>query len=218
MIFLSLQYVLFHLSAIIGFRVSKNAVFNRDLKTRAITIDKFSPTSIQSCNFDGTSCVLLAKSDERDQNMMKSAILICEHHNKSTVGLILDRSSGYTMGDLSQNAGILSQNKLFLAGNGGMEDTVVMVHRYMLGGYSKSIGCGLHVGGMREAKILVDNFEAHPNDFKFFHKNVRWAPGLLNTEIRQGRWDVCKVPANMIICQDIKTKVWDAARSALGIG
>lgn len=48
-----------------------------------------------------------------------------------------------------------------------------MFHKYDLGGYSKLLRNGLYVGGLKEAKELVEDLKAYPRDFKFMFNNVQ---------------------------------------------
>lgn len=172
------------------------------------------PTHIVPSDFDGPGCVLLAQPGEYDHFLMQAAILIYEHNARGSVGVILGKPSAFTMGELSPNIGVFAPNILYTGGSEG-PDTAIMFHKYPLGGYSKSIGTGLFLGGLRQAKELVEGFHAHPRDFKFFFNNVQWAPGVLQSEIAQGRWDVCKAPPDMITNQDRNSNLWHRARRVL---
>lgn len=172
------------------------------------------PIDIASTEFFGTGCVLLSQSGEYDHYLIKSAILIYEHNSKGSLGIILGKPSAFTMGEMTPNIGVFQSNTLYTGGSEG-SDTAIMLHKYNLGGYSKSIGCGLYIGGLKQARELVESFQAHPKDFKFLFNNVQWAPGLLETEIQQGRWDVCIVPPDMVINQDNNHNLWNKARRVL---
>ena len=183
-----------------------------------------SPTSdeavlrIERCKFKGKGCVLLAHKGEYDHHLMRAAILVFEHNVKGTMGIILDQPSAFTMGELVGNMGPLEANTLFLGGNDGA-DTAIMLHKYNLDGNSKPLGggTGLYIGGQKEAKERVTNFQARPRDFKFFFNNVQWAPGLLEKEIEEGRWSVCRIPPDLILRQEKGTAntLWAEASNAL---
>jgi putative transcriptional regulator len=174
------------------------------------------PDRVSTVPFTGTGCVLLAQPGEYDHFLIKSAVLIYEHANKGTLGVILDKPSACTMGESSPNVGPFQANTLFLGGSEG-SDMAVMIHAHNLGGYAKYLGYGMYVGGMRQAKEKVESFNAHPRDFKFIFNNVQWGPGVLEKEIEQGRWDVCCIPPELILRQEPKdfNALWALARNQL---
>lgn len=156
------------------------------------------PQTIRTCIFDGTGCVLLSKFGEFDHVLRNSAILVYEHNYRGTVGLVLGKTSPFTMGEMAPNMGVFAPNALYRGGSEG-SDTAVMVHKYDLEGSCKSLGKGLFVGGLKEAKQLVDSMKANPKDFNFVFNNVQWAPGVLESEISAERWDVCEVSPDLLL-------------------
>ncbi len=64
-------------------------------------------------------------------------------------------------------------------------------------------GNGIFTGGLRQAIAALEQREegVHPRDFKFIFNNVKWSPGALEQEILEGRWDVVKMPPEMVLEQ-----------------
>jgi hypothetical protein len=60
-----------------------------------------------------------------------------------------------------------------------------MFHKYATES-SKYIGAGIYTGGLREAKMLIENNEAPPTDFKFIFNSVEWGPDQLENEVKAG--------------------------------
>jgi len=168
-------------------------------------------TDIERSEFTGSGCVLLAQSNEYDHFLCKQAVFIYEHGLRGTCGVILERPTAFSMGETSPNIGIFAPNTLFMGGGNG-EDTALMFHKYDLSGYSKYVGSGIYLGGIREARQLLEERKAHPKDFKFIFNNVQWQPGQIEQEIKDGRWDVVRLPIDMILRQDISGTIWNQAR------
>ena len=168
-------------------------------------------SDITRCEFTGPGCVLIAQKNEFDHFLCNQAVFIYEHGSRGTCGVILERPSAFTMGETSPNIGVFSPNTLFMGGGSG-EDTALMFHKYDLSGYSKYIGGGIYLGGIREARQLLEERKAHPKDFKFIFNNVQWQPGQLEQEIAEGRWDVVRIPLDMVLRQDITGSLWNQAR------
>lgn len=178
--------------------------------------NKVPPTSIVPSPFTGTGCVLLVQPSERDHFLNEAAVLITEYNERGAVGVILDKPSAFNVGETSPNMEVFKANTLFLGGdNGG--DLAVMIHKYNFDGLTKSLGYGLFLGGLREAREALDRREAHPKDFKFIFNNIQWPPGVLEKELKEGRWDVCLVPPELVLQQNDKShyRLWSQARNAL---
>jgi len=174
-------------------------------------------SSVEPCAFEGqTGVVLLAQPGEHDHFMMRAAVLIFEHNEqRGTQGVILGRASAFSLGETAPGiGGVFAPNTLFMGGEMG-PDMAVMFHKYDLKGFSKYIGGGIYVGALKEAREMVEERLAHPNDFKFIFNNVEWGPGVLQSEISQGRWDVVKMPPDMILQQKQASNIWLQARNSL---
>jgi putative transcriptional regulator len=167
------------------------------------------PVDIERCAFNGRGTVLLVKPEEREHAMQKSAVLIIEHTTKGSQGVILNRPNAFPLGDAAPGMGIFASNKLYMGGNDGA-DTAIMIHKFDFDGAAKHLGNGIYVGGLRQARELVEAFKATPKDFRFIFNNVAWAAGALDREVEQGRWEVCKVlPDRLVKEPDLWTYAYE---------
>lgn len=171
------------------------------------------PSEIVPSEF-GPGCILLAQPEEFNHFLVKAAVFIHEQNSRGTGGVILERKTAFSLGETAPGIGPFAPNTLFMGGESG-SDTALMFHKYDLRGNSKYVGSGIFVGGVREAKEMVQNRLAHPRDFKFIFNQVTWAPGVLEKEISNGRWDIVKAPPHLILSQDSKTSLWEMARNKL---
>jgi len=169
---------------------------------------------VEPCIFNGVGCVLLAQPGEHDHFLSKAAVFIFEHNERGTQGVILGRQSAFSLGETAPGIGLFAPNALFIGGESG-PDMAIMFHKFDLGGYAKNVGGGIYVGGLRQARELVESRSAEPNDFKFIFNNVQWAPGLLQNEIEQKRWDVIRMPTSLILEQKMASSIWAKARNTL---
>jgi putative transcriptional regulator len=156
------------------------------------------PVDIERCPFNGRGTVLLIKPEEREHAMRKSAVLIIEHTTNGSQGVILNRPNAFPLGDAAPGMGIFASNKLYMGGNDGA-DTAIMIHKFDFNGAAKHLGNGVYVGGLRQARELIEAFKATPEDFRFIFNNVAWAAGALEEEVAQGRWEVCKVSPDRLV-------------------
>jgi len=160
--------------------------------------------------------VLLAQPNEFNHFLIKAAVLLFDYGSpRGSRGVILERATAFTMGETTPNAGPFEANTLFMGGSDGT-DTAMMFHKYDLQGFSKAVGAGLYVGGMKEARELVLSRAAKPRDFKFIFNNVEWAPGLLEREVAEGRWDLAVLPPDLVLEQGSGVgSLWAKARNTL---
>lgn len=93
-------------------------------------------------------------------------------------------------------------------------DMAMMFHKYDLNGGAKYIGSGIYLGGLKQARELVESRQAHPRDFKFVFNYTVWPKGALEAEIAQGKWDVIQCPPDMLIKQE-GDSLWSRCRRKL---
>jgi putative transcriptional regulator len=190
-------------------------------RSRSIHLACAGPSEVERCEFSGRGCVLLALQSEHDHFLHKAAVLICDHDEKrGSKGVILGRPSAFTLGETAPNMPpSLQPNTLFMGGKDG-PDMALMFHKYDFGGASKPIGNGIYVGALKEAREALEaRVEGvHPRDFKFIFNNVEWPPGALEKEITEGRWDVVRLPTDMVLQQKGSSAeaIWGKARLAAG--
>ena len=176
------------------------------------------PTEISPVSKLQKGVVLLAQPNEFNRFLVKAAIFLYDYGSeRGSRGVILERATAFSMGESSPNAGCFEANTLFMGGSDG-SDTAIMLHKYDLDGFSKYIGKGIYIGGMKEARELVSNRGAIPIDFKFIFNNIEWAPGQLENEVKEGKWNLAVVPPDMILSQSLsslRVPLWSKARNHL---
>eukprot|EP01041_Mallomonas_annulata_P006298 gene6298-12743_t len=182
------------------------------LNSLEMTLDDHIPTDIELSKFTGRGSVLLSCPGEFNHFLIKAAVFIYEHNERGSAGVILEKPSAFTMGESSPNIGVFEGNTLYMGGEDG-SDTAIMLHKFDLDGNSKYIGNGIYLGGIRQAREMVTAGKAVPKDFKFFFNHVEWAPGILDEELEQGRWNVVKVPPDLILKQSTSSSLWRIANN-----
>jgi putative AlgH/UPF0301 family transcriptional regulator len=200
------------------FRHGRSVTFNRYRTSLSSTsvADDFVPTDICQANELKRGVVLLAQPDDHGHFVMRAAVLLFDHgSDRGSRGVILEKPTAFTMGETTGNAGPFEANSVFLGGGDG-SDTAIMLHKYDLEGFAKYIGSGIYVGGLKQAREMVESFKAKPKDFKFVFNTLEWAPGQLEREVADGRWDLVHVPPHMITEQGPELgKLWSKARNTL---
>ena len=136
-------------------------------------------------------CLLVARGDNFTQGQQyfhQAVILMLEHDEKGSMGVILNRPTQYSMGYVSgDESGPFSENALYFGGDVG-DGTVSFLHGSSSVSGSVEVSNGVFLGGYESACELVKQGEVEANDCKFFARYCGWGPGQLKSECERGVW------------------------------
>lgn len=136
-------------------------------------------------------CLLVARGDEftlGQQYFHQAVILILDHSEKGSMGVILNRPTQYSMGYVSgDETGPFAENALYFGGDVG-DGTVSFLHGSSKVRDSAEILPGVYLGGYESACELVKDGEMDANECKFFARYCGWGPGQLVGECERGVW------------------------------
>jgi putative transcriptional regulator len=136
-------------------------------------------------------CLLVARGDNFTQGQQyfhQAVILMLEHNEKGSMGVILNRPTQYSMGYVSgDESGPFAQNALYFGGDVG-DGTVSFLHGSSSVTGSVEVSAGVFLGGYESACELVKTGEVEANDCKFFARYCGWGPGQLQSECERGVW------------------------------
>jgi len=122
------------------------------------------------------------------QYFFQAVILLVQHDENGSLGVILNRPTGYKMSEVSDIDPAFGDNKLYLGGDVGSETLIIHPYEDVKG--SVEIVPGVYSGGLEQALHLVrtapDKYKAE--DWKFFTGYAGWGPGQLNAECTENVW------------------------------
>lgn len=135
--------------------------------------------------------LLVASPSLGDPNFEQTVLLILEHGNDGTVGLILNRPTNVSLSDVLPDLPVLKRtsHRLFAGGPVGQTQMVLLFHLKEPYPDARRIVDGIYVGTPRILERLI----AQPKQtegFRAFAGFAGWAPGQLDSEMRQGSWGV----------------------------
>lgn len=142
---------------------------------------------------------LIAAPTLLDANFRRAVVLICEHGEEGSFGLIVNRPTDLHLAEvLVEPAGI--NNRLFLGGP-VQPDTLHFLHAY-----NHSVHESVQVldelawgGSFEEAAEQLRQGRLDPNGFRFFAGYAGWGEGQLDGEIGEGSWITVPASADLVL-------------------
>lgn len=147
-------------------------------------------------------CVLVAHPSlfvDRQTYFQQAVILLLDHGPNGSYGVILNKPTQYTMGQIKSSvAQLLSSfagNRLYMGGDVGETAMAVVTRRPGILG-STEVAAGLYHHTVHAAQQAVEQGLAAPSDFRFFAQvgagggGMRWRPGSkgFRSRARQQAW------------------------------
>lgn len=134
--------------------------------------------------------LLISEPFMLDPNFERSVILLCEHNEEGTLGLVLNQPSNLILSDLLEDM----QNERFGLYFGGPVESngLFFLHR----AYDKLLsGTAIYEdiywgGDFERLLLLINEGLVQPDEVKFFLGYSGWSPDQLDQEIEQNNWAV----------------------------
>lgn len=161
--------------------------------------------------------LLLAAPALRDPNFRRAVVLLCDHNEAGSFGLVLNRSTDLRLPDVVIAPDVSGLEHILFAGGPVQTDTLHVLHTYEedFGG-ALPITPGVSWGGPFET--LVEGIRAgtlDPAGFRFFLGYAGWGPGQLAGEIEEGSWTVLPAHAEAVFAED-PAHLWRDLMRSLG--
>lgn len=166
----------------------------------ALAQQEFAPSSVQK------GVLLVASPSLDDPNFTHTVLLIVEHGQSGTIGLILNRPTDVLLSEVLRDLPMLKQttHRLFLGGPVERTQLVFLFRLRQILPDARHIVNGLYVG----TPTVLERIIASPKSdeaFRAFAGLAGWAPGQLEYEMRQGSWGVLSSSAFDIFSKDPAT-------------
>mmetsp|Transcript_13363 Transcript_13363/g.43548 ORF Transcript_13363/g.43548 Transcript_13363/m.43548 type:complete len:214 (+) Transcript_13363:136-777(+) len=149
--------------------------------------------------------VVVAPTQEYNHFLRKATVFVLDDGDDGTIGVNLGSPTMLTIGEAAANVvtGDLGDNKLWMGGEHGGTGAVMLHAVPGLAGSKKIGDSDIFVGGIAQARQLVDDGQKRPADFKFFFNVAKWPKGLLQDMVDEGRWLAFdNVPTSVVLDQD----------------
>ncbi len=148
--------------------------------------------------------LLIAEPFLGDPNFERAVILLCEHNEKGSFGLVLNQLSNLKLSDAVNEC----YAELPLYVGGPVEyNTLHFVHR--LGDQipgSVDLGNGIFwAGDFETLQTLLNLNKVDQKDVRFFLGYSGWGEGQLDNEMRQNSWIISQADADLLFESDTET-------------
>jgi putative transcriptional regulator len=150
-----------------------------------------------------------------DPNFRRSVVLICEHNEKGSFGLTLNRPIDASLADVLD--GVYAFDPTLHLGGPVQRDTLHFVH---CAGDRIPDGIdlpgGITWGGNFDAvQELAQSGELSNDDIRFFLGYSGWSPGQLENEIGEDAWIVAP-SGGRVLFEEAADELWRAVLRRLG--
>ncbi|MEQ8358176.1 MAG: YqgE/AlgH family protein [Cytophagales bacterium] len=159
--------------------------------------------------------ILISEPFLKDPNFDRSVILICEHNENGTFGLVLNRPIEVKLGEVLED--LEGNAKELLIGGPVQQNTLHFIHK--LGNEiidSIELANGIYWGGdFEQLKIKIISDSIDLDKIKFFIGYSGWDAGQLDREIEEKSWFVADLGDNSIFEAD-STNMWKRVLEIMG--
>lgn len=141
--------------------------------------------------------LLIAEPFLGDSNFERSVVLVCEHNQEGTFGLVLNQSTNLTLSDVLDD--LYADIPLFIGGP-VQQNTLHFIHRRPdLIDESMEIRPGLFwSGNFEQIKQAVNLGTLTERDARFFIGYSGWSEGQLDEELAEKAWIVTSTDADFL--------------------
>ena len=162
----------------------------------------------------GKGCLLISEPHLPDNNFERSVIYLCEHNEKGSFGLVLNKASDYSLSDL-----IPEVDLDFDVGIGGPveNNTLHFLHRNSpMIESNVSVGQNIKWGGDYEQVLDWIRIGESENDILFFMGYSGWSEGQLQQEIDRNSWIVFPDATEQMLFDIRKKNLWKEVLNEMG--
>lgn len=132
--------------------------------------------------------LLIAPPALEDPNFRRSIVLICEHSEDGSFGLVINRLLDAEPSDVLEGVDNYAGN--LSLGGPVQTDTLHYLHRHeeYVSDAIPIIDGVLWGGSFDAIKTLIESYQSSPQTLRFFLGYAGWGAGQLQEEIEQGGW------------------------------
>lgn len=159
--------------------------------------------------------LLIAEPFLGDSNFERSVVLVCEHSEEGTFGLVLNQIAQVKLNDVLADE--MYHDYALYVGGPVQQNTLHYIHR--LGDLledSIEVAQGLFwSGNFDQLRQLINAGTVRENDVRFFVGYSGWSGGQLSEELAQNSWIISRADADFIF-DTPSDQVWRGVLRRMG--
>lgn len=163
----------------------------------------------------GNGILLISDPFLKDPNFMRTVVLLCEHNTEGSFGLVLNRKTEHTLGDLITNLEGITIPVFY--GGPVQTDTLHFIHQLPdLIPNSQEIAKDIYWGGDFEVvtDLLINN-QLNASKIRFYLGYSGWGGGQLDDELKEKSWLTEKATKQLIFEKD-EQSIWKKSLQQMG--
>jgi len=175
------------------------------------------PEDFKNKNYEKGS-LLIANPVLPDPNFSRTVILLCDHDDQGSFGLVINRSTQLKAPDLFLNINILKSynEKIYLGGPVSQSMVFFLCRSPTAAGKLEEVCSGVYLGSNLETlESLYSSLENPEQDIRFYLGYSGWSGGQLAEEMEQNSWLVQRANEQFIFL-DSESLIWPQAVNSLG--
>jgi len=175
------------------------------------------PEDFKNKNYEKGS-LLIANPVLPDPNFSRTVILLCDHDDQGSFGLVINRSTQLKAPDLFLNINILKSynEKIYLGGPVSQSMVFFLCRSPAAAGKLDEVCSGVYLGSNLETlESLYSSLENPEQDIRFYLGYSGWSGGQLAEEMEQNSWLVQRANEQFIFL-DSESLIWPKAVNSLG--
>ena len=175
------------------------------------------PEDFKNKNYEKGS-LLIANPVLPDPNFSRTVILLCDHDDQGSFGLVINRSTQLKAPDLFLNINILKSynEKIYLGGPVSRSMVFFLCRSPSAAGKLDEVCSGVYLGSNLETlESLYSSLENPEQDIRFYLGYSGWSGGQLAEEMEQNSWLVQRANEQFIFL-DSESLIWPKAVNSLG--
>jgi putative transcriptional regulator len=164
----------------------------------------------------GRGDLLISEPFLNDPNFERTVVLICEHNDQGTFGLVLNKKTDLLLDDVLTDP--VDYSGVLNLGGPVEQNTLHFVHRKQqaLEG-SIELGDGLAWGGnFEQIKLLLSTGQLQEADIQFYLGYSGWAEGQLREELDANSWFVKKGSTQQEVFEMSAEELWKSVLKTMG--
>ena len=171
----------------------------------------------ESCLILRKGIFLIADPRLKDPNFSQTVILLCEHNDQGSLGVVVNRPTLLKVAEAIPNIKALSSTSNVIYSGGPVQTHQVMTLCRTTEQIpdSKYVGDGMYLGGTLQALEDMLSSKASGTSIRAYMGYAGWSSNQLESELEESSWKV--VPANQKFVFDIEpSEVWPTLLATLG--